>query len=1048
MIVAMQLLVVPISSQEARPWTINYVVRLVPASQDPSFAPEPMIISGSIGLGGLANYTSIPFSGNLSLAQNVTGTLIAASDNPPSSYWIDYFTTDSPQYVVPILTTQYNRPYNWRFEKVGSSYRFYTVGQQYRDYFYSSPAQSDYSIIIDYMNYTTRVATVDVKLKMSRAILITFNQTAFYPLLSSVSFDIPSTYHLSGDSSSALVPAWMSTTQLSGAFTVVLPALPTPTSANIPFTLSLNTTQSGLVDVGRPLISTLNTTSLTWLNDDESFFLNALLDDPETIDRIDEGKRDLDKALKSFAAGDMVTFGFSFSNAMKLTAEIRQARNDVTFFAVYLIAPIVIMFLFVISAMVGHLAFNGKFSYIVAVFVGVLAVSFVAHPALRIYALSIETDVKAIPSIVITVVLVGAEAYMIFKRAGAQTVYGLAISTAMRLIRARKLRGFLSLVAVVVVASSVVPTVALKTTSPVLTSQTAVTKDYSFSSAFATWSVHIRTSASDRTMEGLRPLHPGEAGYLAEVAKLDPWTTLSVGRASLSIAEGSVGGALVVLDLDRLSEITRVPLSSQTGNLSGEIFLSADIATGALASADWVNVNGKQVRVAGVFQPSAVVGPDNRTLVDLLLNVPILTGGFSLSGASVTTVSGPFIGILDRSKAIEIGLSLFDLGVIGKSENASTEALQGVTLANRDWMTYVEPEARISVDAVLSYRFGVVSGSSLETVYASLPLTVALGSWASQLLLMVMGGLVVMNVVVNSVIERKKEVITFSSLGASPSFVTNLFIAEGLTLGALGGAIGYAFGYAASAWLGVSSPAIRAELYTLTPLLLVLFLSMLTTALGSIVPARSAILQIVPSREILKREVGEIRFDPNGDALIMVPMRIKITGWRRFSTFLRGLVNLPTTSYAYGMWIMGHKKVDSVDRLTVDYKSFGGALAERKMTYLVDVRPTSMGEFSGVELKVAGFPEWSDGHRMLLKEMLYQLKDELVKYTTYTAAMEELAPEEQMEDIREQLARMRTEREGLAKNLRDLDWGISDLEARADKLSKEPGQSTKEDDSA
>ena len=32
---------------------------------------------------------------------------------------------------------------------------------------------------------------------------------------------------------------------------------------------------------------------------------------------------------------------------------------------------------------------------------------------------------------------------------------------------------------------------------------------------------------------------------------------------------------------------------------------------------------------------------------------------------------------------------------------------------------------------------------------------------------------------------------------------------------------------------------------------------------------------------------------------------------------------------------------------------------------------------------------------------------------------------------------MRTEREGLTKNLRDLDWAISDLEARADKLRKE-----------
>jgi hypothetical protein len=223
---------------------------------------------------------------------------------------------------------------------------------------------------------------------------------------------------------------------------------------------------------------------------------------------------------------------------------------------------------------------------------------------------------------------------------------------------------------------------------------------------------------------------------------------------------------------------------------------------------------------------------------------------------------------------------------------------------------------------------------------------------------------------------------------------------------------------------------------------------MLTTALGSIFPARSAILQIVPSREILKREVGEIRFDPNGDALIMVPMRIKITEWRKFSTFLRGLVDPPTTSYAYGLWIMGHKRANSVDTLTVDYKSFGGALAERKMTYLVDVRPTSMGEFSGVELKVAGFPEWSDGHRMLLKEMLYQLKDELIKYTAYTAATGGISPEEQMEDVKEQLVRMRAEREGLTKNLRDLDWAISDLEARADKLSRELGQSAREADSA
>jgi|GEM_PF-5931962 len=1041
--VAMQLLSAPAFGQEVKPWTVNYTIQLVPASQNPSFAPEPMVISGSIGIGGLANYSSIPFSGNLSLTQNVTGTLMVASDNPPSSYWLDYLTTDSPQYLVPILTTQYYHPYNWRFDKIGSSYRFHTESQRYEGYYGFVGQQSDYSIISDMLNYTTRVDEVEIRLKMSRARFITFNETAFYPLLSSVSFDTPSTYHLSSDSLSALVPAWMNTTQVSGAFTLVLPALPAPTSMDIPFTLNLSTPQPGLIDVGSPLMSTLSATSSTWLSDDKSFFINALLDDPETIGRIDEGQRDLSDALKSFAAGDMSAFGFSFSNAMKLTAETRQARNDTTFFAVYLISPIVIVFLFVVSAMVGHLAFNGKPSYIVAIFAAILAVSFIAHPALRIYALSIETDIRTIPSAVISIVLVGAAAYMIFKRAGAQTVYGLAISTAMRLIRARKLRGFLSLLAVIVVASSVVPTVTLKTTSPVLTSQAAVTQDHAFSTVFATWSVHVRTSSSDFTTEGLRPLYSGEADYLAEAAGLDPWTTVSVGKVILTTDEGSAAGALVVLDLTKLSQITGLPLGAQADNLSGKILLSSDIATGDLASAREVNVNGQIVQVAGLIQPNAIVAPDNRTLADLLLGVPILTGGFSISGARTTTLSGPFIGIMDRSEANEIGLSLFDLCVIGKSQNIQIQTLQDITLANRNWMTYVEPEARISVDAVLSYSFGVVSGSSLETVYATLPLTVAVGSWASQLVLMVIGGLVVMNVVVNSVIERRKEAITFSSLGASPSFVTNMFIAEGLTLGALGGAIGYAIGYAASTWLGVSSPAIRAELYTLTPLLLVLFLSMLTTALGSISPARSAILQIVPSREILKREVGEIRFDPNGDALIMVPMRIKITEWRKFSTFLRSLVNPPTTSYAYGLWIMEHKKVDSVDRLTVDYKSYAGALAERKMTYLIDVRPTSMGEFSGVELKVSGFPQWTDGHRILLKEMLYELKDQLITYTAYASTTAKLSPEEQMEDIKEQLVRMKAEREGLAKNLRDLDWAISDLEARADKLSKELGPSDK-----
>ena len=1032
-----QLLAVPAAGEEVDLWDVSYTVRLVQPAQNSSQNLGPLAISGGITMSGGGSSTPLSLAGEVSTDQNLTGMAQVSMRNPPSYFRVDYIQTERPVYLVPLMTSQPYYLSDWKFTVEDSGFRFYPVTRRVASYSFFG-TEADFSNIRGYVNQTSMQISIDLKLMMTGAKTVRLNLTTSERLISAITFDTPQAFHISGDSGLVIVPSSLDKLEFSGTYSLSLPSLPNPKRVDIPFWFRLDIASDPL-DVGSGLVSTLRSTADMWLQDDENFFAKALVEDQEILTRIGEARAELSEASQLLSAGDLYAFSFPMANALELTARVRETRNDMTFFSVYLIAPVVVSFLLISAAMVGHLAFNGRPGYIAGIFAVVVLVSFASHPALRIFAMSIGPDLRNLPSIAITATLVGGVGYLIFKKAGAHTTYGLAISTAMRLIKARKLRGLLSLAAVCVVATSVVPTVTLRTTSPVLASTSDEATGLSL--AWAAWSIRIRTASSDTTVEGLRPLDPGESQFLASVANLGDWTGVSAARVVLTSVDqpgNEIRGAVLIADLEKLAKVLGLGEDLFGPDFPAGILIATDAMGGQLGLTRSVTLNGMQVRVVGVFERDALPQTGGVNLADALLRVPVLTGGFSLTGASTTVIGGPLIGIVDAGEAAQVGISGIELGVVGKSGGVETgnltERLMAVTLANRDWISFQDAELQIMLDVVLSYRFSVGHGSSVTNIQAALPLTLASGNWTSQLLLMLMGGLVVMNVMINSVVERKKEAITLSSLGASPSFVTDLFIAEGLTLGALGGAIGYAFGYAASAWLGVSSPAIKAELYTLTPLVLVLTLSLITTSLGSIFPARSAILQIVPSREILKREIGEIRFDPSGDALIMIPMRIRVWEWRTFSDFLRQTVNPPTTSYAYGLWILGYKKVDSVDTLAVEYKAFEGATAERKFAYSVEIRPTSMGEFAGVEMKVTGVPEWSDGHRLLLKDVVYDMKNQLIKYTTYDKAAKKLAPEEEMEEIEAHIARMKGEREDLGKRLRELDWSIEELEDRLRKL--------------
>lgn len=1031
-----------IAGEDATGWTVDYVIHLAEAKTNGSYVPEHLSATGRILLSGTGFSTSVEFNGDISPRENLTGTAQINATYPPVYFRIESLWVDQPIYLVSLLTSQPYGAYDWRFRQEGLGYRFIPVQRPYRQYTFFG-TEADLSSIRGSVNQTSTRVSIDIKLMVADGRVVALDWGSSSALMSRIMIETPQAHLLSSDNAFAIVPPWSDELTVSGVYGVTLVALPSPKRVDIPFSFGLSVGGSDNVDAGTQMVSTLRSTAINWLSDDERFFRDALLEDQEIFDRIETGRFDLDEAERLCAVGDVAAFSFAMANGLKLAAQVRETRKDMTFFSVYFIAPVVLCFLLVTSAMVGHLVFNGKPKHIVALFCLALIGSLASHPALRIFALSIKPDLGNMPSIVVTLSLIGGTGYVIFRKAGAQTVYGLAISTAMRMMRARRLRGVLSLMAVCVVATSVVPSVTLRTTSIVSISQTETGSATALPSfALATWLVRIRTPNGDTVTEGLRPLYPGEAYYLANVAGFGDWTSISAARvelASVTTSDRSTRGTLLIAEMDELVRAAGLDVDNLEPPISEGILICSDEAAG-FVSQEFVLVNGHQVRVTGSFSSESLLGPDGESLAHILENVPVLTGSFSLGGASASVLGGPLMGILDRGRAAENGVKGLELIVLGTPavplDEQRLEDIRTFTLSNRDWVSYQEAELQLMIDAVLSYRFDFRSESTVSTVEATLPLTIAAGTWTSQLVLMLIGGLIVMNVVVNSVAERRKEAITLSSLGASPSFVTNMFVAEGITLGALGGGIGYALGYIASVWLGVSSPAIKMELYTLTPLLLVLFVSLLTTSLGSIFPAKSAILQIVPSREILKREVGEIRFDPSGDALIPMPMRIKTWEWRTFSEFLKKLV-VPPTTFGYGLWISDYAKVDGADRLRVEFKAYEGTLAERKVVYYIYARPTSMGEFSGVELRVTGVPEWTEGHRMMLKDTMYELKDELIKFTAFDKSSMRMSPEEEIEEIETHLTRMRVERQDLMKGLRELEWSMAELEDRLKRLKHE-----------
>lgn len=149
-----------------------------------------------------------------------------------------------------------------------------------------------------------------------------------------------------------------------------------------------------------------------------------------------------------------------------------------------------------------------------------------------------------------------------------------------------------------------------------------------------------------------------------------------------------------------------------------------------------------------------------------------------------------------------------------------------------EWMAATEDEARAMMRARrhLSYHapdnFGVVSPSSITGLWERLTGQIFAIAVGLTSVFLVVGGIVIMNIMLASVVERTREIGIRKSLGARRRHIVMQFLVEAMTLTAVGGVVGILLA------VGVSALVRAAGLPAQTPVHAVVLALALSTGVG------------------------------------------------------------------------------------------------------------------------------------------------------------------------------------------------------------------------
>jgi len=288
---------------------------------------------------------------------------------------------------------------------------------------------------------------------------------------------------------------------------------------------------------------------------------------------------------------------------------------------------------------------------------------------------------------------------------------------------------------------------------------------------------------------------------------------------------------------------------------------------------DYVRVDGKAMRLVGVFDEEKVRG-----LKDI--------DGFPLFG-------GVDIHLITSVEAFQ-PYEFMPMKISMVFTHADSEELRGALEKILDIGIDVHSQPMGRADVTINHVVGftylihVVEGSSVKQMLLGNYAFQVIGSWPSQMVIVSIGASIIFTTATAVIYERKREVRTMTSLGASPSFIAFLLVYEGAIFGVVGGVFAYCLGYIVVWVFNLLSPRVFLAM-PLGPfhMILAILVAVLTSVLGYLIPARGSVRLVIPSG-LLNRGMGRVLTQSSTNVVVDIPLRVKISEQSLLRTFLMG----------------------------------------------------------------------------------------------------------------------------------------------------------------
>jgi hypothetical protein len=428
------------------------------------------------------------------------------------------------------------------------------------------PPAGNYSFLGCSVNDENRTLRIDLVLSVSSAKKYTLDVQPLQQLDSRITFNEPD-----GTNIGRLKPGtWlliarpnMNNLSLSGLYSQPLPSLDdSPKSYDVPFGIYLSLNQTEVLRIGPAIAESLISSADSLMEDDIALLNRTRVFVPDTVGRFAQARLYMDD-FELQGGGGLAAFGtFPLERAIELICQSHDEVNALVFSSNVMVAPITFVAIFILGAVVSHLLFNGSKKMTVALFVVFSILAFEIHAGLRLFVFSLlgprpeilslilsqsglSSLIASLPlvvpsftltaiSVVISLMLLSATATLVFKYSGTATIYSLAASNAVRLIKARKLRGALTVVTVAVIAMATVPGITLKMVVPVISDvQTRPQNGENLISISNSWSLFITISSAGGQQQveestGIFPMSRDETVFNARKAGMVEYTPICI----------------------------------------------------------------------------------------------------------------------------------------------------------------------------------------------------------------------------------------------------------------------------------------------------------------------------------------------------------------------------------------------------------------------------------------------------------------------------------------------------------------------------------------